>query len=67
MAHGRYITWGERIDEAKREVERATAVVKLRPSAAERLVMAQDVLARLRAAMKAAGKRRSHVARTINI
>lgn len=64
--HGRFKTWGEKIDEARLEVERATAHLKLRP-ASDRLERAQAVLAALEAERKARGKRRSHVARTINI
>ncbi len=65
--HGRYITWGERIDAAKAEVARAEAIVRQRPSAIERLEMARAVLCDLEAAMKAKGKRRSHVARTVQL
>lgn len=64
--HGRYITWGERIDEAKREVERAEAYLKLRP-ASDRLERAHAYLAALESERKVRGKRRSHTARTVNI
>jgi hypothetical protein len=65
--HRRYTTWGERIDQAKAEVARAEAIVRLRPAAIERLEMAREVLAKLEAQRRVLGKRRSHVARQVNL